>query len=374
MVVATSGTVSTLKYNQLKVIEHALRRAGKSPEEGAGEQLQIASECLFTLTSEWINAGFPLWTREYLMLSCQIGQADVLCPVGTNDIINSYWRVLSPYRGAATLTTGADGSLLFGGQPNADVTITGVSPGVFVNFGSATEVDTIGILLGGSVSSTSSLQVQTSPDGITWTTVQTLASTTFSPGIWAYFDLSPTLTAQYVQVVFPSAITIAVAVNQINFGLANGQDIPNGPLNIDDYWNLPNRDFRSDRPNSAYTDRQVNYPVLKIWPTPNQSAFYNGTPTALVRRYIQDPGLLTNGLEVPQRWLEAVQWRLAATLIYELPDQDQSSQSSYFGLMAKQQRIQAIEAKATKAEALVWAEERTKAPLRIVPNITAYTR
>lgn len=342
------------------------------PEQASAEQLQIAQDLVFSLTSEWINAGFPLWTREFLLLPCGIGQTDVVCPVGTVDVFHSYWRILNPWRGGATLSTGADGSVLFGGQPNADVPITGTNPGVTVNFGSPIEVDTVGVLLGNVSALTTTLQLQTSPDGVTFTEVQRLPSTTFSPLTWAYLDLSPSITAQYLQIVSPGSATWTL--NQLNFGLANGQDIEIGPLNIDDYWNLPDKAFQSDRPNSSYVDRQLAAPVIKVWPTPNQGAFYNGTVTALVRRYIQDPGLLTNNVEVPQRWLEALMWRLATALIYEIPDQDQSSQASYFSLMAKQQRIQAIEAKATKSEALMWAEERTRAPIRIAPNIRAYTR
>ena len=33
-----------------------------------------------------------------------------------------------------------------------------------------------------------------------------------------------------------------------------------------------------------------------------------------------------------------------------------------------------LETKAAKAESLLWAEERTKAPIRIVPGIGVYTK
>lgn len=371
---STSGTVSTYSFSLSRVIDHASRRAGLIAEHLSGEQLQIATDLVFTITSQWINAGFPLWTRQYLMLPISIGGTDVVTPVGTNDVLHSYWRILNPYRGDATLSTGADAAPLFGGVPNADVPVTGINPGVWVNFGSPTEVDTVGVLLGGMTSVTAALQVQTSPDGAIWTTVNTLPSATYAPQTWTYYDLNPSVTAQYVQVILPSATSTTWTLNQLNFGLANGQDIENGPLNIDDYYNLPDKLFQSDRPNSCYTDRKIAGPVLKIWPAPNATAFYNGTVTVLARRFIQDPGLLTNAVEVPQRWLEALIWRLANLLIYEIPDQDASSQASYFSLMAKQQRIAAIKTESEKAEALAWAEERTRGPIKILPNISAYTK
>lgn len=368
---ATSGTVSTYSFSLRKVIEHAFRRAGLMPEEASSEQLQIAQDLVFSQTSEWINAGFPLWTRQYLLLGPSLNSPEVACPIGTVDVLHAYWRIFQPYRGAAALTTGADATALFAGQPNADATIAGPSPGVSVAFASATEIDTIGVL-GGATSLTGALEVQTAPDGTTWTTVATLPSTTFTQGAWSYFDLDPVIVAPYVRVIAPSAASWTV--NQFNFGLANGEDIMIGPLNIDDYYNQPDKQRTSDRPNSAFVDRQLNQPVIKLWPAPSQSAFYNGAIGVLARRYIQDPGALSNAVEVPQRWLEALIWRLATTLIYELPDTDKGAQVSYFSLMAKQQRIQQIEAKAAKAEALAWSEERSRSPLRIAPNISAYTR
>ena len=369
----TSGTVAQYYFPGRKVIDHALRRAGKIPEQTGQEEVEICQDLLFSLLSEWISAGFPLWTREFMVLGPTIGSADVATPYGTVDIFHTYWRILNPYRGDATDTNGADQAVLFGGQPNSDVTITGANPGVIVNFGSATELDTVGVLFGTtSPSVTSALQLYTSPDGITYTLAQTLPSTTFLPGAWQYFDLDPSLMSQYVKIVYP--ITGSWIVNQLNFGLANGQDIEIGPLNIDDYYNLPNKQFQGDQSVSAYTDRQLNAPVIKLWPTPSTIGFYNGAVSALVRRYIQDPGTMTQNLELPPRALEACISRLATRLIRTLPDSTNSDQANYFTLMAKQQRIQLLDADATKAESLFWSEERTRAPLRIFPDLSPYTR
>ena len=368
----TSGTVATYSFTGRKIVEHALRRAGYTPEQAGSEWLQIAQDLLFVQLSEYVNAGFPLWTRVFGMLPITIGSADVTCATGTVDVLTSFWRILNPYRGAASLISGGDASVLFAGQPNADVVIPGANPGVTVNFGSVTEFDTIGVLLGGAASLSTGVQVKTSTDGVTFTVAQTLPVTTYSPQQWAYFDLNPTLTSQFVQIVAP--IAGSWTLNQLNIGLANSQDIPNGPLNIDDYYNLPNKLFRSDRPNSAYVDRQINAPVLKIWPTPNLNAFYNGTVSVLTRRYIQDPGNLTNDIEVPSRWYNGIISRLGVRLMDELPDPDPSSQASYFNLTARTTRRQLLEQEASKAEAMMWSEERVRAPIRLAPDISPYTR
>ncbi len=359
---ATSGVVSGYTFNLGKVIDHAYRRAGMLPEQVSAEQLEVAKDSVFTLVSEWVNAQYPLWTIEYLLLNTPIGSPDVYLPVGTVEIRQAFWRIFNPWRGDATTSAGANASDLFLGQPVDDVTITGPNAAVIVDFGSQTELDTIGVLLGGGSSSTASLVVQQSDDGITYATSQTLPSTTYEVGKWSYFDLNPTITAQFVKLVLPTGTWV---LNQLNFCLANGQDIAAGPLNLDDYFNLPNKMFRSNQPNSSYQDRQLIQPVLKIWPVLNTEGFYRGTMTALCRRYIQDPGELTDDVEVPQRWLEALIWRLASLLIYEIPVSGDAG--------AWQVRVALLEKNTAKAEALAWAEERIKAPIRWSPNLRPYT-
>lgn len=370
---ATSGTLGQFaaSYTMRTVLDHAFRRAGLLPEQASGENLDIARELIGSVTSEWINAGYPLWTRQFQLFGPVIGNPDVVTTVGTVDIFHSFWRILQPYRGPATLSTGADGSPLFGGQPNPDIVIAGPNPAVAVDFGSATEIDTVGILLGGNAPLTAVLNLQTSADGITYTTAQALPSTTYTPGQWQYFGVIPSIMSQYLQVEYTNAGSLTL--NQLNFGLANGVDIELGMLNQDQYYQLPDKQFQSDRPNSAFIDRQLNQPVLKAWPTPNVGAFYGGCYSMLTRRYIQDPGQLTNNVEVPQRWIEALQWRLAYYLAIELPEKEQQQQT-YFSLMAKQQRLQLIDKNATKSEALMWGEERTRGPLVLTPGIGVYTR
>lgn len=370
---ATSGTVDLTYYPAQKVYDHAFRRAGYMPQDIAGEWIEVAQDLLFTTLSEYVNAGFPLWTRQSLMLNVTIGSPDVACPHGTVDVIHTYWRILMPYRSTATTTTGADASALFSGGPGDDVTVTGTDPGVVVGFGDATEVDTIGVLLGGSTALTAALRVEISDDGTTWVTAQTLASTTYPVGEWRYFDLNPTLSTPYVRLVSPGSSSWVL--QQLNFGLANGFNQLIGPLNIDDYYNLPDQMFRSQQPNSGFVDRQMDDPVIKIWPVPNEAAFYAGTITALVRRYIQDPGSMSNTLELPSRWYEGVTARLAIRLLDELPMKP-AGDAQMMGMMLQERatRRTNLEGAATKAEALFWAEERVKSPLRLMPNLTAYTR
>lgn len=366
----TSGTVLGYSFPQRKVIDHAFRRAGWVPQQITSEWIEVAQDLLFLQLSEYVNFGFPLWTRQELPLALAIGSPNVTLPVGTVDLFHAYWRSFMPWRSGANDTAGVDISALFGGVANADVTIAGPNPGAGVNFVTSTEVDSIGVLPGTAASYTASLLVQTSPDGVTYTTVQTLPSTTFATGVWSYFDLAPSVSAIYTRLVLSGVGSWVL--NQLNFCLANSTQIDIGLQNIDDYYDLPNKFFQGSQVNTAYLDRQRDSPVLKIWPTPNSAAFYNGTMVALSRRYIQDPGSMTQTLEIPARWFEGVIARLAIRLIDAMPDSTDPQQGQ-MAMMMKQQRRTNLDASAQKAEAGMWSEERNRSPIRIMPNLRPYT-
>lgn len=372
---ATSGTVGAVAYPIRKVMDSGFRRAGYDTQKISGEGLTIALDLLYTLCADLAgNAGMPLWTRQSLLLSIAKGSADVRCPTGTIDIIHSFWRSLMPWRGAAVLSTGGSNSTLFTAADASDVTIGGPDAGAGANFGAESTLNTIGVLLGGSVDVTSSLQVQTSTDGVTWTLNQSLPSTTFAPQVWAYFDLDPIVISQYVRIV--NAGVGNLTLNHLNFGFAGGIDTPLGVENIDDYFLLPNRMQQADRPVVVYVDRHVDVPVLKLWQVPNSAAFYAGTVTALARRYMQDPGTLANDLEVPPRWLEAIQWELGHKIISEIPPEivtGEQVELTALRLQERKDRRELCERMSDKHKMKAWAEERTKAPIRLTPNITPYT-
>lgn len=373
---STTGTVSQHPYSNRKILDRAFGRAGYVPQKISGEGIAISLDLLYTMLQEWVAAGFPLWTKRYNLLGIRTGSPQVPTPAGTNDIFHAYWRILQPYRGPAILPGGGTDMLLFGGQPSSDVVVAGANPSVTVNFTSQTEVNTIGVLLGSVAAITAALNVQTSTDGITFTTVQTLPSATYAPLAWTYFDLDPSITTQYLRLQYVTGGSWTL--NQLNFGLANGQDIELGPLSLDDYYNLPNKKFQSNQPNSVYIDRQNPVPILQIWPTPSLNAFYNGTVTTVLRQYIQDPGSMTQIVDAPVRWLEAIQWRLAHKIITGIPEEQLLGQPGEaltpLKMQARQARIELCDKEATKAEAIIWGEERTRGPISLYPILSCYTK
>jgi hypothetical protein len=98
---------------------------------------------------------------------------------------------------------------------------------------------------------------------------------------------------------------------------------------------------------------------MRLWPVPNADA--ETSQIVLWRqRQIMDVGTLTEELEVPQRWYEAVVSLLAAKLAFEIPEVDASL-------------IPLLDQKASQALYMARMEERDNSPITIAPNISMYT-
>jgi hypothetical protein len=74
-----------------------------------------------------------------------------------------------------------------------------------------------------------------------------------------------------------------------------------------------------------------------------------------------DVGTLTQEIDVPQRWYEAIVYLLAARLAEELPQVEPGY-------------VQVLDQKALRALSEAEMEERDNSPIYFTPNISIYTR
>ena len=130
-------------------------------------------------------------------------------------------------------------------------------------------------------------------------------------------------------------------------------------LNRDDYVNLPNKAFEG-RPLQFWVDRLLNAPVLYLWPVPS-AQFVTAQVVVWVKRYIMDVGTMTQEIEIPQRWYDAVVYILASRIAEETPTVDP-------------QMIAILDQKAQRALLEAENEERDDSPIYLTPNIAVYTR
>jgi hypothetical protein len=327
---AYSNTVSQTVFNTRKVIENAARRCKLPAQSLTPEHVDIANDQLFMLLSDLSNRGIQLWCIDKQIYPLYNGVGDVTLVTGTLDVLNSNLRTLQQVTGINY----------------DDATYREV------NFTTPTFVTTVGVKW---AANAVPLALERSDDGVTWTVVQT-ETPTATAGQWTWFDLESSVATTFFRVRATSGTLSFSRVYLAN----TPTEIPLARLNRDDYTNLPNKSFQSNRPLQYWFDRQVQQPVMHLWPVPNQEA--EVYQIVLWRqRYIMDVGTMTQEIEVPQRWYEAIVAMLAARLALEYLEVDPSM-------------ISMLDAKAKESLYFAQQEERDNSPMMILPNIAMYTR
>lgn len=327
---AYSGTVSQTTFNTRRVIENAARRCKLPAQSLTSEHVDIAKDQLFLLLSDLSNRGIQLWCIEKQIYPLYDGTTDLVLDVGTVDVLNSNLRTLQQVTG-----------INYDDPTYREVDFTG-----------ATFVTTVGVKWS---AASAPLALERSDDGATWTVIQT-ETPSATAGEWTWFDLGTSVAARYFRV---RATSGTLDFSRIYLGNMPSE-IPLARLSRDDYTNLPNKTFQSNRPLQFWFDRQVSQPVMHLWPVPNAQA--ETYQVVLWRqRYIMDVGSLTQEVEVPQRWYDAIVAMLAAKLALEYVEVDPSM-------------ISLLDGKAKEALYFAQQEERDNSPMMILPNIAMYTR
>ena len=327
---AFSGTTSQTVFNTRKVIDNAIRRCRVPAQQITSEHIDIAKDQFYLLLGELASQGTPLWSIEKVLVPLYEGQGDISLASSTVDILNSSLRSLQTVTGTNTVTSTA----------------------VSTNFGSSTFVTTVGILWS---AASAPLIFERSNDAVTWTTIQSESPSAVS-GEWTWYDLDVSIAATYFRVTATSGV---LSASQVYLG-NTPTEIPLSRMNRDDYTSLPNKFFQSSRPLQFWFDRQVRQPIMHMWPVPNSAA----TTSQLVvwrQRYIMDVGSMTQEVEVPQRWYEALVAGLASKMAMELIEVDPGI-------------IPMLDQKAAVALNIAQMEERDNSPMTIAPNISIYTR
>jgi hypothetical protein len=201
---------------------------------------------------------------------------------------------------------------------------------------------------------TLNLVYETSEDGVTWTLRYTLPTVTLADREWYYFPVEPS-PGHYNFRLRNTGVT-TFSLRALSFSYTQ-QDIPLARLNRDDYWNLPNKQFESDRSLQYWMDRQIN-PQMYLWPIPNNDF---QVFQLVIEKQIQDVGDLSNELYLPNRWIAAVQKMLSHQMSLQLPGIDLA-------------RIQYLDGQANYWLTQAEAEERDKSPVMLTPNVSYYSR
>lgn len=327
---AVSGTISTTTFNTQRVIDTAVRRCRLPVQAITSEMQQYAKDALYLILSDLANYKTPSWCIDKQLYPFYLNQPIVTLDVGTVTVLNANYRTTLQVNGGVVASANE----------------------YKVQFDSSTQVATIGIKWSADVV-TIPLVFQVSNDNITWITVGT-ETVTATAGTKNWFDIDQPLAYSFFRITSTSTITY----DDIYLG-NTPTEIPFGVLNRDAYVNQSNKIF-AGRPTTYWLKRDRLRPEMYLWPAPDSTA---ETAQLVVWRHrnIMDVGTLTQEIEVPQRWLEAITARLAAKMAMETPAADAAL-------------IPMLQQMAQIAQQAAWDGDNDGSPTFIQPWIAPYTK
>ncbi len=328
---AYSGTISTTSFNTNRVIDTAFRRCRLPAQAITGEMQQYARDALYLLLSELPNARTLSWCLERVILPMYRGQPEVPLPIGTVDLQRVNYRTFQAVTTTDALTTQDATSLVYEYTEEAVMGLAGVT------FNGTT----------GAVS------VDTSPDGVVWTTVATIPAG--ASGETGWVDIVPSVAAYFIR--FYNATALNISDGYVG---NRPSEIPMGRLNQDTYTAQNNLVFES-RPSTYWFQRDILQPTLRLWPAPNTTSATEAQLIVWRQRHVMDVGALRNDIEVPQRWLDAVITILASKVALETP-------------MVPMEVVMMLKNDAMAVKQTAYDGDADGAPTRIQPYISPYTR
>ena len=312
MVDRTTG-VSDFNLDLNNLVEEAFERCGK--ELRTGYDLRTARRSLNLLTIEWANKGLNLWTIEPGQIQMNQNQIMYALPVDTIDLLDMVTR------------TGT-------GQNQQDININRISESTYITIPTKNATGR-------------PIQV--------WINRQSAQENPTD------ILLAETLTATASTAANPQTITLTSTVGLAQFGFIKiGEEtIQYGGISGNDITGCIRAVNNTTLATHTIGDRVYvqNLPTINVWPTPEQSNFYQFVYYRL--RRIQDAG---NGLtvqDIPFRFIPAMVAGLASHLSMKLPDVDPN-------------RVQMLKAMYDETFQNAADEDREKASIRFVPREMFY--
>lgn len=348
---ATSGTTGATTLEVSDLLDHIVRRCGLTPDKLTPELAGVVRNSLYFFFGTLSNRGINLWRVVRTLVGIAAYKGEYTLTTGTIDVLQALWR--TPQRLSGTVATSAGGTTTNVDDGDVDTSLTQSAPSgnISWNFTDDTVVNLVGLLPNGTA--TLALTFETSPDGTTWTAIKTLASSSFTDNTWYWYELEPSRSAQYFRV----RETAAGTLNFREIFLANTwTEVTMSRMNRDDYSNLPSKRSASGQPLQFWLDRQLT-PKMVLWPIPDNSFRLMNLFTHM---HIEDVGAISNTLDIPQRWYNAIVANVALDCILDLPGADVK-------------RYEMLKEQADRTLGMAEAEERDASPTNIIPQIGVYT-
>jgi len=358
---AYSGTYDKTKISIDQLISYAYRDAGKQTEEMTPEYVNAGKQALFYVLQNSVNRGINIWLQQWVVLGAQTNQQILSMPVNTVDVLEANWvYITNPSIAESYPIDNLGAPALFDQSGNANLNefaTTTLTENYFgASYANQTRIFYVGFnAYCPDTTATYSLDLQVSNDGVTWETWQSCPDVTLNDQEWSYISVNNTQQFYFYRLINRNTST-TFSLRAIQFAQSQ-QTIPMARLNRTDYFNLPNKQFPSQRTLQYWFNRQVD-PQMYLWPVPsnNYQVFQ-----LIIEMQPQDVGDLSNQLYLPDRVLPYIQAALSHKLAMQLPNIDMN-RIAYLEKLALDLRTQFEE------------EDRDKSPIYLQPNFSYYTR
>lgn len=349
----TSGLYTALTPKAKKLIDNAYQKAGVIQPELTDLQVESAFTSIDFILQNWINKGLNLWTVKQGMLALRTGQAAYALPEGGVDILEATLRTSNRQLGGTPFSSaGGNATFAFDGNPNTACTQTVPNGYISYSWGS----QQYGISLVGiqsNVTRTYNLVGEYSYDNVTWTSAITMNEQEYPQSQNVWFVVQVPTNANYFRVRETGGAILDVQELYFNTTV---QDYLVTPFSRSEYVSQVYKQ-QTGRPTNYYVDRQIN-PTVYIWPTPTaqfNNLYYTYT------RHMEDVGTMQNTLQVPARFIPALDWALSHDLSMKNPQYDLSRASTL--------KVLADEWYTTAA-----SEDKERVPLRIYGQYMGWTQ
>lgn len=352
-----SGNNSGRGYTARQLVELALRRAGVPPLKFSAEMIEVAYDEFNVMLDEMLNLGMQLWGREQIIIPLYQNRNLVACPLGTSVILSANQRSLQRIATTGWFSTqGGTAAWAFDDNFATSCVQTAVNGAIGALFTATSTITTVGILFDPS-GQFDIIYEYTLDSGVTWIAID--ASSISVPAgdqTWAWVDLEGVPnTCNGFRVRNVSTTPMSVA--ELYFG-TQPTEIPLGAWNLDD-WNAMVVKTTPGPPWNYYQQRDLDTPVLYVWPMPDVTAKYMQL-VCWRRRFLDQLTSMTQTLDVSRRWNEAMTASMARRLCRSLPE---SADMSRFGMLQNEE---------TQAVQLATGEERDPSPMRYNPGLGVY--
>lgn len=354
---ASSGTVGVQIYRVADLIESIARRCGVTSDRLTPEGIDVVSGAMWRFLAHMSTRGINLWRITETLYGMLQGQQWYSLAQGDIDIVRLVHRqpqVLA----AAAITSSAGGVTANLVDQNLATGCQQAGPNGNLVFdwgaGSVQQVKNVGI---NSIPAANlNLVFEISNDQIVWAQVLAPGSVAYAAGGWQWYEIDPPgVPSRYFRIRETGGATLDLA----EVSLASlVTDIDLTPLDRDQWAVWPNK-FSQGRPAQYYMDRQMT-PRFALVSAPNAAeTFY--CIKGWIHRHIEDVGAMSNTLNIPERWYQAIIDSVSWSVLPELPGAD----------LGRAQLLERAALSVTLPDAE--KEERQRGPVKLVPNIGVYT-